>query len=150
MTQAMIGFAFNLLAIPLLIWTGFLLAESVVLTVIPIFVQLLTNVWKLRDAIVWEDILLPALIRYMTLPLGIWLLYLLNDLDTTVIKQFVGAMLLLILATQLFVSFKSRASLPLILDILAFGLSGTMLGMLGMGGPPGGCSAWTSHFSSLS
>ncbi len=136
MTQGMIGFAFNLLAIPLLIWTGFSLAEAVVLTVIPIFVQLSTNAWKLRDAIVWEEIRLPALIRYITLPLGIWLLYLLNDLDTAVIKQFVGAMLLLILATQLFVSFKPRVSLPLILDIVTFGLSGIMLGMLGMGGPP--------------
>jgi len=48
MVQAMIGFAFNLIAIPLLIWTGFSLAEAVVLTSIPIFVQLLTNTYKLQ------------------------------------------------------------------------------------------------------
>ena len=136
MTQAMIGFAFNLLAIPLLIWTGFSLAEAVVLTVIPIFVQLMTNAWKLRHDIVWHDTRLPILIRYITLPIGIWLLYALNTLDTTLIKQLVGVMLLLILATQLFVSFKPRETLSPGWDILTFGLSGIMLGMLGMGGPP--------------
>jgi len=51
MVQGMIGFAFNLIAIPLLIWNGFGLAQSVVLTSIPIFVQLTTNSWKLRDEI---------------------------------------------------------------------------------------------------
>ncbi len=136
MTQAMIGFAFNLLAIPLLIWTGFSLAEAVVLTVIPIFVQLMTNAWKLRDSVVWSDLKTPiVVIRYITLPIGIWLLYILNDLDTDSIKQFVGVVLLFILGIELFVSFKPRKSLPLYWDLLAFGISGLMLGMLGMGGP---------------
>ena len=136
MTQAMIGFAFNLIAIPLLIWTGFSLAEAVVLTSIPIFVQLTTNAWKLRDAIVWKDVIPAALIRYITLPIGIALLYVINNLDTAYIKQLVGVMLLLILATQIFVTFKPRESLHFVWTVLAFGLSVIMLGMLGMGGPP--------------
>ena len=136
MIQAMIGFAFNLIAIPLLIWTGFSLAEAVVLTSIPIFVQLMTNAWKLREAIIWKDVIPAATIRYMTLPLGIGLLYMINRLDTAYIKQLVGLMLLLILATQLFVTFKPREHLHFAWSILSFGLSGIMLGMLGMGGPP--------------
>jgi len=136
MTQAMIGFAFNLIAIPLLIWAGFSLAEAVVLTSIPIFVQLTTNTWKLRDAIVWRDVVPAAFIRYLTLPIGIGLLYTINHLDTAYIKQLVGVILLLILIIQIFVTFKPRESLPFFWDILAFGLSGIMLGMLGMGGPP--------------
>ena len=136
MTQAMIGFAFNLIAIPLLIWTGFALAEAVVLTSIPIFVQLTTNAWKLREAIVWKDVIPAASIRYITLPIGIGLLYVINHLDTAYIKQLVGVMLLLILATQLFITFKPREQLHFVWSILAFGLSGIMLGMLGMGGPP--------------
>ncbi|NKQ40122.1 MAG: sulfite exporter TauE/SafE family protein [Sulfurovum sp.] len=135
MTQAMIGFAFNLLAIPLLIWTGFSLAESIVLTVIPIFVQLVTNAWKLRHEIIWDDIKIPMAIRYITLPIGIWLLYTVNNLDIDTIKQFVGIMLLIILAVQFFITFKPRKTLPLYWDILAFGASGVMLGVLGMGGP---------------
>ncbi len=136
MTQAMIGFAFNLLAIPLLIWVGFSLPEAVVLTVIPIFVQLVTNAWRLRDAIVWRDVAWPVLIRYLTLPIGIGLLHALSQLDTTLIKQWVGGMLLVILAVEAFATFQPRENLPLRWSILAFGLSGVMLGMLGMGGPP--------------
>ena len=135
MTQAMIGFAFNLIAIPLLIWTGFSLAEAVVLTSVPIFVQLSTNAYKLREDIIWRDITAPVIIRYLALPIGIWLLYYVDHLDTTYIKQLVGVMLLLILLTQIFVSFKPREHLRFIWTLLAFGLSGIMLGTLGMGGP---------------
>jgi uncharacterized membrane protein YfcA len=135
MTQAMIGFAFNLLAIPLLIWTGFSLAEAVVLTSIPIFVQLSTNAYKLREDIVWKDITTPVIIRYLSLPVGIWLLYYVDHLDTAYIKQLVGVMLLLILLTQIFVSFRPREHLHLGWTFLAFSISGIMLGTLGMGGP---------------
>ena len=136
LTQAMIGFAFNLLAIPLLIWAGFSLAQAVVLTSIPMFTQLLTNTWKLRESIVWQDVKRPILIRYITLPIGIWLLYYLNNLDTVYIKQLVGVILLLILASQLFVKFEVKEKLDKLWDYITFGLSGIMLGMLGMGGPP--------------
>ena len=136
MVQGMIGFAFNLIAIPLLIWNGFGLAQAVVLTSIPIFVQLTTNSWKLRDEIVWSDLKLPIILRYITLPLGIWLLYFIDTQGTTVIKQFVGIVLLLIIFIDFFISFSYREKLPIVWTIFAFGLSGLMLGMLGMGGPP--------------
>ncbi len=136
MIQAMIGFAFNLIAIPLLIWNGFSLAESVAMTAIPIFVQLSLNSWKLRDHIVWRDMPLPMAVRFITLPIGIALLYTINSLDTATIKQVVGVILLGIILVQLFVRFKPREHFHILWDILAFGLSGIMLGMTGMGGPP--------------
>ena len=136
MVQAMIGFAFNLISIPLLIWSGFSLAEAVALTSIPILTQLIINTWKLHEDIEWRVVLPAAMIRYVTLPIGIALLYLVNSLDTVIIKQFVGVMLLLIIATQLLVTFKPRDSLHSVWSVLAFGMSGLMLGMLGMGGPP--------------
>jgi len=134
--QAMIGFAFNLIAVPLLIWSGFSLAESVAMTAIPILVQLSLNSWKLRRHIVWEDLPLPIVIRFVTLPAGIALLYTINTLDTGTIKQVVGVILLGIILMQLFVRFKPREHFHLIWDLLAFGISGVMLGMTGMGGPP--------------
>ena len=134
--QAMIGFAFNLIAIPLLIWSGFSLAESVAMTAIPIFVQLSLNSWKLRQHIVWRDLPLPVTVRFLTLPIGIAFLYTINTLDTAIIKQIVGVILLGIILVQRFVHFKPRDRFPLFWDWVAFGLSGTMLGMIGMGGPP--------------
>ena len=134
--QAMIGFAFNLIAIPLLIWSGFTLAESVAITAIPILVQLSLNSWKLRRHIVWRDLPLPVTVRFLTLPVGVTLLYTINTLDTATIKQVVGVILLGIILVQLFVHFKPRDRFPPVWDWLAFGLSGIMLGMIGMGGPP--------------
>lgn len=136
MIQSMIGFAFNLIAIPLLLWNGLGLAEAIVLTSVPIFVQLSTNAWKLRDHVVWSDLKVPVVLRFVTLPFGIWLLYFFNSQETIAIKQLVGIALLLILFIDFFVSFDFRNRLPFAWTLLAFSLSGLMLGMLGMGGPP--------------
>jgi uncharacterized membrane protein YfcA len=136
MIQAMVGFAFNLIAIPLLVWAGFSLAQSVAMTSIPIFVQLSLNVWKLRHYIVWRDLTFPVLIRFVTLPVGIALLYWVNDLETFLVKQIVGGVLLGIVFVQMFVRFVPRTHVGRAWDIVAFGLSGLMLGMIGMGGPP--------------
>ena len=136
MIQAMVGFAFNLISIPLLIWIGFSLAESVAMTSIPIFVQLSLKTWKLRQHVVWRDLTIPIVIRFITLPMGIALLYTINGLDTATLKQFVGVVLLGIVVVQIVVRFRAREHFHLLWDILAFGLSGLMLGMIGMGGPP--------------
>ena len=134
--QSIIGFAFNLLAVPLLLWSGFSLAQAVALTSVPILVQVSVATWKLRDAVVWSDVLPDAAIRYLTLPLGVSLLYWINSLDPARVKQIVGVLLLLILGMQRFWRVVPRARLTLGWDLLAFGLSGVMLGMLAMGGPP--------------
>jgi len=136
LVQSMIGFAFNLIAVPLLVWSGFGLAQSVAMTAIPIFVQLSLSGWQLREYIRPREILLPALIRFLTLPAGIALLAWINAADTAVIKTFVGAVLLVILLIGHTVRFAPRAHLHPLWDLLAFGLSGMMLGMIGMGGPP--------------
>jgi uncharacterized membrane protein YfcA len=134
--QSVIGFAFNLLAVPLLIWSGFSLAQAVALTSVPILIQVSVATWKLRRDVVWRDVVPPSMIRLLTLPIGISLLYLINGLDPGTVKQIVGALLLLILATQKWIRIEARNSLGWGWDLLAFGLSGIMLGMLAMGGPP--------------
>jgi uncharacterized membrane protein YfcA len=134
--QSIIGFAFNLLAVPLLIWSGLSLAQAVALTSVPILVQVSIATWKLRAEVPWREVLPASSIRFVTLPLGISLLYLINSYDPATVKQFVGAMLLLILAAQRWIRIPPRARLGLGWDLLAFGLSGLMLGMIAMGGPP--------------
>jgi uncharacterized membrane protein YfcA len=134
--QSVIGFAFNLLAVPLLIWSGFSLAQAVAITSIPILVQVSVSTWKLRHAVVWREVLPASLIRYLTLPVGISLLYWVNSLDPLTVKQIVGGMLLLILASQRWIRIRPREALGWGWSLLAFGVSGIMLGMIAMGGPP--------------
>jgi uncharacterized membrane protein YfcA len=134
--QSIIGFAFNLLAVPLLIWGGLDLAQAVALTSVPILVQVSIATWKLRAEVPWREVLPASAIRFVTLPVGISLLYLINSFDPGTVKQFVGAMLLLILAAQRWIHITPKERLHPAWDLLAFGLSGIMLGMLAMGGPP--------------
>ncbi len=134
--QSIIGFAFNLLALPLLIWSGLSLAQAIALSSVPILVQVSIATYKLRYKVPWSEVILASMIRFVSLPVGVSLLYLINDYDPTTVKQFVGAVLLLILTIQSLIHIPPRAKLGLGWDILAFGLSGLMLGMLAMGGPP--------------
>lgn len=134
--QSIIGFAFNLLAVPLLIWGGLDLAQAVALTSVPILVQVSIATWKLRAEVPWREVLPASAIRFVTLPVGISLLYLINSFNPGTVKQFVGAMLLLILAAQRWIHVTPKERLHPAWDLLAFGLSGIMLGVLAMGGPP--------------
>jgi uncharacterized membrane protein YfcA len=134
--QSIIGFAFNLLAVPLLLWSGFSLGQAVALTSIPILVQVSVSTWKLREAVVWSDVLPASAIRYLTLPVGVSLLYWVNSFEPVRVKQIVGLLLLLILAMQHFSRITPRARFSFGWDLLTFGLSGIMLGMIAMGGPP--------------
>lgn len=134
--QAIAGFAFNLIAVPLLMWSGLSLPESIAVTAIPIFVQLSVSSYKLRDSVIWSDLWQPILIRFLTLPVGVLLLYTLSHLDAATVKQVVGAILLMIVLIQTRVHFEPRESLPRMWDLVAFSLSGILFGMVGMGGPP--------------
>ena len=134
--QSIIGFAFNLLAVPLLLWSGFSLAQAVALTSVPILVQVAMATWKLRTAVVWREVLPAAVIRYLTLPIGVSLLYWVNSFAPSEVKQIVGLMLLIILAMQRFARIVPKERLAFGWDLLAFSLSGIMLGMIAMGGPP--------------
>ncbi len=69
--QSIIGFAFNLLAIPLLLWSGFTLAQAVAVTSVPILIQVSVATWKLRIHVPWREVLPAAGIRYLFLPVGI-------------------------------------------------------------------------------
>ena len=134
--QSIIGFAFNLLAVPLLLWNDFSLAQAVALTSIPILVQVSVATWKLRSDVPWREVFPAATIRYLSLPVGVSLLYWVNSFEPTRVKQIVGLLLLIILGMQSFAKIRPRERLAWGWDLLAFGLSGVMLGMIAMGGPP--------------
>jgi len=134
--QSIIGFAYNMFAIPLLIFSGLTLAQAVALTSIPIFFQTATSTFKLKEHIVWKDTIKATIIRAFSIPLGFLILYKINSLDIDLVKKIVGYVLLVIVSFELFGKFKPKENLTLFWDIVTFGLSGFMLGMISMGGPP--------------
>jgi len=134
--QGIVGFAFNIFAIPLLIWSGFELPEAISITSIPILFQSLTSTYKLRTHILWKEVWIGAIIRYMGIPIGIFLLTLISTFDKSSIKQIVGVAILVIVITQVAFKIKPREKISFIWTFIAFFTSGLTLGLVSMGGPP--------------
>lgn len=135
-TQGIVGFAFNIFAIPLLIWGGFELSEAISITSIPIFFQSLTSTYKLRTHVLWKEVWTGAIIRYMSIPIGIFLLTLISTFDKSSIKQIVGFAVLLIVIVQIFLKVKPKEKISSVWTFIAFFTSGLTLGLISMGGPP--------------
>jgi len=133
--QGIVGFAFNIFAIPLLIWSGLELSEAISITSIPILVQSATSTYKLRAHVRWSDVGIASFIRYLSIPIGIYLLILISAFDKDTIKQFVGVAILFVVASQLFLKVDPREHIHFFWTFLSFFTSGITLGMVSMGGP---------------
>lgn len=136
MLQGSVGFAFNIFAIPLLIWSGLSLPVSITLTSVPIFMQSLTSSYKLREYIPWRDVAIGSFFRYLGIPVGIFLLTLLSSFDKNDIKQVVGLVILLIVFVQNYLKISHKEKVNFLWTFIAFFTSGIFLGMVSMGGPP--------------
>jgi len=133
--QGIVGFAFNLFAIPLFIWSGFGLAESISLSAIPIFAQSLTATIRLQKHIKWKEVLSATMIRYLAIPIGIYLLTLIESYDKSTIKQIVGIAILFVIVTKVFLKIEPKEKIGFLWTFISFFISGITLGMVSMGGP---------------
>jgi len=134
--QGIVGFAFNIFAIPLLIWSGLGLDEAISLTTIPIFFQSLTSTYKLRSHVRWRDVGIGTIYRYIGIPIGIYLLTLITQFDKSNIKQIVGIAILLVVISQIYIKVEPKEKTNPLWTFIAFFTSGLTLGMVSMGGPP--------------
>lgn len=133
--QGTIGFALGLIAVPLLIREGFSLSQAVSLTTLSIGIQVVFGVSQLRQHIPWKDVKLAATIRYLTMPIGIFILLSVENMDTAQVKRLVGIAVLLALAIRAIPKLQQR-QLPLPVSIATFSVSGILQGLVAMGGPP--------------
>ncbi len=134
--QGVVGFAFNIFAIPLLIWTGLGLSESIAITAIPIFFQSATSTYKLHSYVLWKEVTIATAIRYIGIPIGIFLLTLISTFDKSSIKQIVGIAILLVVFSQVYLRVEPKDHINSFWTFIAFFTSGLTLGLVSMGGPP--------------
>ena len=134
--QGAVGFAYGMIAIPVLLWAGLSLPQSVALVSTTVIAQTAAGVWRFRRHVVWRDLPGVAAGRYAGLPVGLLIMAALDGAGRGVMKQAVGAVLLAIVV--LTVAFRpaprervrARWSFP-----TGFS-SGLLSGTTGMGGPP--------------
>ena len=136
LVQGALGFALGMIAVPLLVDAGFSLAQAVALTTLAIGIQVMFGVWKLREHIPWGDVKLAAIVRYATVPIGVLIMLLAEDMNGADIKPLVGAGVLLGVIIRSIAGQQAERDLPLTLSIATFSVSGILQGIVAMGGPP--------------
>ncbi|MEM6853208.1 MAG: sulfite exporter TauE/SafE family protein [Planctomycetota bacterium] len=139
--QGATGFAFGLLATPLLIWAGLSLPAAVAAVLTAVLAQTAAGSWRFRDAIVWRDLPTVMVTRNLGLPLGLIVMGWLSASGIETMKLGVGVVLLVVvlLVVVLLVVVlrpKPRAKVPGRWAVPAGLSSGFLSGVTGMGGPP--------------
>ena len=134
--QTAVGFGLGLLCIPMLVWSGRSLPESVAILIGAGCIQTGLGTFALRAQVSWRRVL-PIIIVIMALmPLGQYAMGLVVGEGKVFVKQVIGAMLLLVLVVRRFYRPIARDVVPRGWGHLAAGLSGFLTGLVGMGGPP--------------
>ena len=136
LVQGTIGFALGMIAVPLLVEAGFSLSQAVALTTLAIGIQVIFGAWQLRAHIPWEDVKPAAIVRFLTVALGILLLLNVETLNAGAIKRLVGLGVLLGVVVRVVAGRIVRREWPLAASVAAFSLSGILQGLVAMGGPP--------------
>ncbi len=136
LVQGAIGFAFGIFSIPLLVFIGLPLEQAITLVLGLVMVQTFASVWQNRAYIPWKDVATISVPRFLTVAVGVWMLAVVRDRWSPVqIKQMIGAVLILIIAVQIWIRPKPRATLHWGWALLAGSASGIMAGLVGMGSP---------------
>lgn len=133
--QASAGFAAGLLTIPLLLWTGYGIPEAQAALLVATIPQNMSGVWAFRAHVVPREIVFPASLRLLALPLGAYLLIRLETLPKSQIHQVVGAVVFVVTLVIIVMRPQPRHTLPVGWAWLAFLSSGFLQGLVGMGGP---------------
>jgi len=137
MVQAAVGFGAGMIIVPVLIWAGMPIGQALAFMSAAVFTQLSVKLWRYRREVPWREVLWPmGAARVVGYVPGFALLWWLSGESTALVKQAVGAMLLVTLCLQVGLRVKPRERLSAGWGWLAGLVGGTTAGAVGMGGPP--------------
>jgi uncharacterized membrane protein YfcA len=149
--QGVIGFGAGAFGIPILFFVGFPLDTTIAAITIASMTQSGLGAWKLQKSIKWRSTLRPGFVRILFILPGVLLLQWLLKLDDglvsevvakamaaerkQMIQQVLGVILILIVVCKRYIKIDEQKQLATKWEIIAFSISGVMLGFVGMGGP---------------
>lgn len=134
--QGVAGFAYSLLAVPLLMLIGFELPDAVMFSLPGSMATRLLVVQHCRHHVKWK--LLWSMVPFCAIGLviGVFFLKQLNTLPSATVRQYIGAIILLTVAMRLFVKIEPVDSVASIWGFTAAFFSGILGGTANIGGPP--------------
>src|SRR6187200_1753208 len=98
--QGGVGFAAGLFGIPLLVLAGISMPDAVAISLVAAAAQNIIPAWQLRREIDYRKAFRPMLIRYATMPLGVFALQWVSGQNKELAGQIVGMVVLSIVAAQ--------------------------------------------------
>jgi len=134
--QSSVGFGFDLLALPLLLIIGVDLPSALMLLLLTSSAQIALAVHQLRRALQWRELGPVIGTSLGSLPIGLYLLYLLSEMGRAAIQQVVGALVLAALSLRVLARVQSRDRLAPAWGYLAGCSGGVLGGLAGISGPP--------------
>jgi uncharacterized membrane protein YfcA len=135
--QGTVGFAFALVATPLLVLAGVPVVTSVLTVASSISIQSATATFRLLPHVPWREVQACVWVRLIGLPLGTAVLLLLTRGRSDELKMVLGAIVVATVVVMLLwrqgVPYRRPSQL---IGYLAFLISGFLQGLASMGGPP--------------
>ncbi len=130
------GFGFGMLAIPLLMMLKWSSYDAIAIVSVCASVQALVGIYTHREHFQLKQAAIVVGLSSMTIPIGVWLLGLMQETNPALVRQVFGGMIMLALLVQLIWKVKHHDHVHWGWTVSASATSGVMSGMAGMGGPP--------------
>lgn len=134
--QGTVGFASGLIGVPLLVLLGVPLPHAAATNFLLTAMQNMVGAWRLRDQLTLRETVLPVVARWVGIPAGAMMLSVAAGVDQAVVKQLIGGMLLAMVVVLWTWRPRHRDSIPTPVTLVAFLLSGFLLGFAAIGGAP--------------
>ncbi len=134
--QGAVGFGSGLFGVPLLVLTGFSVAEAATINLTLTSVQNVVGAWRLWPNVELRQVVRPVLLRLGAIPVGAYVLTVASVLSPSQTKQMIGVVLFTIILCLLTIRPSPRDWLSVGWEILIMGASGFMLGFASIGGAP--------------
>ena len=136
LVQSILGFGMGMVAIPLLVSTGYTLPQAIGALLPNVLMHTLFSCWQYRHDLPWSDAGVMCFYRYLSLPIGIAVLGVVADQGQAWSRALLGAALLVALLVQQLPLPANPGPPSAKLTALAGVSSGFFAGLIGMGGPP--------------
>ncbi len=133
--QSAVGFGRALFVIPVLLWIGMPLQNAIAVSVASGVAQMAISAFHLRRDVDGRSLLPFIISAVLAMPIGVLALSVLITLEKDTVGQFVGAIILAIMASQWLCKVRPRDHLHQAWGYAAFMSCGMLYGLAGVGGP---------------
>ncbi len=135
--QGAVGFASGLIGVPLLVLCDFSLGEAATINLFSTSLQNISGAWKLWPYLEPREVALPVVVRWLAIPVGTYAAFLADQrLSPVQSKQLIGIFLLVVVCLLWGFRFQPRDYLNAGWQVLAFSMSGFLMGFAAVGGAP--------------